>query len=66
MGIICKNLNEISQRSCYVEVREIRYKLHPTENFILRKLDEPKSLRTQYQVQNETKNRKSSKMIMMN
>ena len=38
----------------YVEVKDRRYKIHPTENIILRKRDEPKSLRTQYQVQNET------------
>ena len=38
----------------YVEVKDHRYKIHPTENFILRLRDEPKSLRIQYQVQNET------------
>ena len=31
----------------YVEVKDYRYKIHPTENIILRKRD---SLRTQYQV----------------
>ena len=39
----------------YVEVKDHRYKIHPTENIILRKRDRPISLRTQYQVQNETK-----------
>ena len=32
----------------YVEVKEYRYKIRPTENNILRKWNEPKSLRTQY------------------
>ena len=31
----------------YVEVEDHRYKIHPTENIILRLRDEPKSLRTQ-------------------
>ena len=47
----------------YVEVKNHRYKIHPTENIILRKRDEPKSLRTQYQVQNETQIRKNQKFI---
>ena len=47
----------------YVEVRDHRYKIHPPENIILRKRDEPKSLRTQYQVQNETQIRKNQKVI---
>ena len=38
----------------YVEVRDHRYKNLSTENDILRKRDPPKSLRFQYQVQNET------------
>ena len=37
----------------YVEVKDHRYKIHPTENIILRKRDPPQSLRTQYQVQTE-------------
>ena len=32
----------------YIEVKDHRYKLHPTEDIILRLRDEPKSLRTQY------------------
>ena len=47
----------------YVEVEDHRYKIHPTENIILRKRDEPKSLRTQYQVQNETLIRRNQKVI---
>ena len=47
----------------YVEVKDHRYKIHPTENIILRKRDPPTSLRTQYQVQNETKIRKNHKVI---
>ena len=47
----------------YVEVKDHRYKIHPTENIILRKRDHPTSLRTQYQVQNETQIRKNQKVI---
>ena len=47
----------------YVEVKDHRYKIHPTENIILRLRDEPNSLRTQYQVQNETQIRKNQKVI---
>ena len=38
----------------YVEVKDHRYEIHPTEIIILQKRDPPTSLRTQYQVQNET------------
>ena len=47
----------------YVEVRDHRYKIHPTEKIILRKGDPPHSLRTQYHVQNETQTRKNQKVI---
>ena len=47
----------------YVEVKDHRYKIHPTENIILRKRDPPTSLRTQYQVQNNTQTRKNQKAI---
>ena len=47
----------------YVEVKDHRYKIHPTENIILRKRDPPTSLRTQYQVQNDTQIRKNQKVI---
>ena len=54
-----KNLN----REFYVEVKDHRYKIHPFENIMLRKRDPPTSLRTQYQVQNETQIRRSPKVI---
>ena len=47
----------------FVEVKDHRYKIHPTENIILRKRDPPTSLRTQYQVQNETKIRRNQKVL---
>ena len=47
----------------YVEVKDHRYKIHPSENIILGKRDPPKSLRTQYQVQNETQIRRNQKVI---
>ena len=47
----------------YVEVKDRRYKIHPTENIILRLRDEPKSLRAQYQVQNQTKIRRNQKVV---
>ena len=47
----------------YVQVKDHRYKNFPTENIILRKRDPPLSLRTQYQVQNETQIRKNQKVI---
>ena len=47
----------------YVEVKDHRNKIHPTENIILRKRDPSTSLRTQYQVQNETLIRRNQKVI---
>ena len=47
----------------YVEEKDHRYKIHPTEKVILRKRDPPTSLRTQYQLQNETQIRKNQKVI---
>ena len=47
----------------YVEVKDHRYEIHPTENIILLKRDPPTSLRTQYQVQNETQIRKNQIVI---
>ena len=47
----------------YVEVKDHRYIIHPTENILLRKRDPPSSLRTQYQVKNETQIRKNQKVI---
>ena len=46
----------------YVEVKDHRYRIHPTEIIILRKIDPPLSLGTQYQVQNETQIRKDQKV----
>ena len=50
----------------YVEVKDHRYRIHPTENIILRKRDPPNSLRTQYQVQNETQIRINQNIIKNN
>ena len=47
----------------YVEVKDHRYRIHPTENIMLRLRDPPQSLRTQYQVQNNTQIRKNQKVI---
>ena len=47
----------------YVEVKDHRYKNHPTENIILRKRDPPTSLRTQYRVQIETQIRRNQQVI---
>ena len=47
----------------YVEVSYHRYRIHPTENTKLQKWDPPTSLRTQYQVQNETQIRKNQLVI---
>ena len=47
----------------YVEVKDHRYETHPTEKLILRKRDPPTSLRTQYQVQNDTQIKRSQKII---
>ena len=47
----------------YVEVKNHRYRIHPTENIILRLPDEIKSLRTQYQVQNESQIKRNQKVI---
>ena len=47
----------------YVEVKDHRYQIHPTENIISRKQYPTICLRTQYQVQNEAKIRKILKII---
>ena len=47
----------------YVNIKDKRYKIHPTENIILRERDEPKSLRTQCQTINNTKIRPNQKVI---
>ena len=50
----------------YVVVKDHRYKIHPIENKILRKRDEPKPLRTQYQVQIEIQIRKNQRVVENN
>ena len=50
----------------YVEIEDHWYKIHPTENIIFRKRDTLQSLRTQYQVQNETQIRKNQKVVENN
>ena len=50
----------------YVEVKDHRYRIHATENIILRKRDPPTSLRTPFQVQNETQIRRIQKVIKNN
>ena len=52
------NLNGIN----YVEVKDLRYKFHPTKNIIIRERDPAKIPRTQYQVQNNTQIRKNRKI----
>ena len=47
----------------YVEVKDHQYRTRPSKNIILRLPHTPKSLRTQYQVQNETQIRKNHKGI---
>ena len=47
----------------YVNVKDHRYKIHPTEDMILRKRDPPTSLRTHYQVQSGTHIRRDQKVI---
>ena len=44
-------------------MKDRRCRIHPTENIILSLRDEPKSLGTQYQIQNETQIRKTQKVI---
>ena len=48
----------------YVEVKDRRYKIHPTEKIIFAKT--PTSLRTQYQVQKGTRIRKNQKFVENN
>ena len=50
----------------YVEVKDHRYKIDPTENIILRKRDPPTSLRNHYQVPNETQIRGNQKVVKNN
>ena len=50
----------------YVEVKDHRYKIDPTQNIILRPRDPPMSLGNQYQVQNNTQIRRNQKVIKNN
>ena len=50
----------------FVEVKDHRYKIHPTEKIKLRKRDPPISRKTQYQVQNDTQFRKNQKVFENN
>ena len=57
----------------YVEVKDHRYRIHPTEIIISRKRNPPTSLTilqhlnpTQYQVQKETQIRKNQKVVENN
>ena len=50
----------------YVEVKNKRYKICPTENVILGLREEPKSLRTQNQAQKNTQIRKNQKFAQNN
>ena len=45
----------------YVEVKDKRYLIHPTENIILRQRNPQQSVRTQYQVQTNTQIRQNQK-----
>ena len=47
----------------YVEVKDHRYKINPTEKIILRKRDPPIRSGTQNQVENETQISKNHKVI---
>ena len=57
-----KNLNG----DYYVEVKDQRYRIRPTEKIFLGKQDSSKSLGTQYQVQNDTQIRKNQKTVENN
>ena len=46
-----------------MEVKNIRYRIHPTENIKLGLRHPPTSARTQYQVQNDTQIRKNQKVV---
>ena len=50
----------------YVEVKDKRYLIHPTESMILRKQDPPLSLTSQFHVQNETQIRRNQKVVENN
>ena len=47
----------------YVEVKDISYKTHPTENIIIRGQYPRESPRTHYEVRKNTQKRKNQKVI---
>ena len=49
----------------YVELKDHRYRIHPTENIKIGLRNEPKFFRTQYQVQNDTQFLKTKKLLEM-
>ena len=59
MGSVLSALNEISEILCTGK----RYIIHPTETISLKERKETKSLRTQYQVINETERKRNNKVI---
>ena len=63
MTSVLPSSNENLNGRYYIEVKDKRYSIHPSENIILKLREEPKTLRTQYQVQNETHTRKNQKGI---
>ena len=58
-----KNQLKFQNDQFYVEVKDKRYLIHPTENIILRRTHPPLSLETQNQVQNDHQIRKNQKVI---
>ena len=63
IGSVLIFLNKFLNGEYCVEVKNHRYGILPTEFNTSRKRDPPNSLRTQYQVQNETQIRKNQKVI---
>ena len=63
-GSILTCLIEISEGNFYVEVKNNRYRIHPTKNTTKGPL--PLPLRTQYRVQNETQIGKNQKILRNN
>ena len=57
---------KLLNRQYYVEVKDHQYRIHPTENIISRLRDPAQSLRTQYQVQNETQILKNQRVVENN
>ena len=47
----------------YVEVKDKRYSIHPSEKIILKLRDPPQSLRIQYRAQRETEIKRNQKVL---